>query len=128
MHYRGILLCNTCPGSIYEHEVYYESHRLCKSEAMLVCVGVCVCVLVLPSFMLTVLSVVFLCDRVCEHMAVGFTFWMRKPDAPETAGPDFKSLVLENLPHVILHVFYRRERATHGVRLVPRVCVGECFI
>lgn len=24
MHYRGILLCNTCPGSIYEHEVYYK--------------------------------------------------------------------------------------------------------
>lgn len=39
MHYRGILLCNTCPGSISEHEVYSKkSHRLCKSEATLLCV------------------------------------------------------------------------------------------
>lgn len=24
MHHRGIILCNTCPGSVYEHKVYYE--------------------------------------------------------------------------------------------------------
>lgn len=40
MHYHGILLCNTCLGSIYEHKVYSKI-TLCKSKAMWL---VCVCV------------------------------------------------------------------------------------
>lgn len=39
-----------------------KSHRLCKSEAMLLCVF---CKKVLPSLMLNILSVNFLCDCVC---------------------------------------------------------------
>lgn len=72
MHYHGILLCNTCPGSIYEHEVYYEITDFVNQK-------LCCCVffakMVLPSSMLNILSVMFLCDCVClsKHIAVGFT-------------------------------------------------------
>lgn len=62
MHYSGILLCNTCPGSIYEHEVY---SKITDFVNQMLCCCVFSAKMVLPSLMLNILSVTFLCDCVC---------------------------------------------------------------
>ena len=64
MDYHGILLCNTCPGSISEHEVYSKNHTDFVNQKLCCCVFFAK--MVLPSSMLNIQSVMFLCDCVCQ--------------------------------------------------------------